>query len=261
MASQGASAWRLAQRSPASRVPGGGALSRRYFPVSSPLARGKYGRSPTPNRSHAGTRSASTPRLSQRVLVLGADERAEVRGTGDPGRVGDLPPGEVGGAQVADLAGPDQVVQHGQGLLDRGQRVRLVHLVEVDVVGAQPAQGRFHRPYHVAPAAPGTPVRPVGAVHVAAELGGDQDVRTPAVGLQRGAEELLGAALVAVDVRGVEQRDAVIDGRVYHRSGPGGVDLAAEVVAADTHDRDGKARGAEPAVAHVSHAGSLSGLL
>jgi hypothetical protein len=40
------------------------------------------------------------------------------------GGVGDLPAVEVGVAQVADLALGDELVERGQGLVDRGDRYR-----------------------------------------------------------------------------------------------------------------------------------------
>ena len=49
----------------ARRLPAGGAVSRRYLPVSSPLASGKNGSSPRPNRSQAGMISTSASRWSR----------------------------------------------------------------------------------------------------------------------------------------------------------------------------------------------------
>ena len=47
---------------------------------------------------------------------------------------------EVRDAGVADLAGMDQVVEGEERLIDRGVRVPGVELVQVDVIGAEPAQ-------------------------------------------------------------------------------------------------------------------------
>ena len=58
--------------------------------------------------------------------------------------------GRLRAADVADLARADQVVERAQRLLDRRQRIGLVHLVEVDPVGAQPLQARLHRRHDVA---------------------------------------------------------------------------------------------------------------
>src|SRR3954471_12361252 len=51
------------------------------------------------------------------------------------------PAGGRRGADVADLAGPDEVGERAEGLRDVGVGAGPVHLVEVDVVGAQPPQG------------------------------------------------------------------------------------------------------------------------
>ena len=54
--------------------------------------------------------------------------------------VGDLPPAEVGVPDVAHLALGDQFGQRRECLVDRGQRIRLVQLVQVDPVRLQSAQ-------------------------------------------------------------------------------------------------------------------------
>jgi hypothetical protein len=51
-----------------SREPSGAGSPRRYLPVSSPYASGKYGSSPTPTCSHAGTRSSSAERSYSEYL-------------------------------------------------------------------------------------------------------------------------------------------------------------------------------------------------
>ena len=59
---------------------------------------------------------------------------------GDPQRLGHLPGRMVGQGDVAELALPDQVVVDRERLLQRRVRVGEVSVVEVDAVGAQPAQ-------------------------------------------------------------------------------------------------------------------------
>ena len=51
---------------------------------------------------------------------------------------------EVGAADVADLAGVDEVVEGAQRLVDRRRRVGRVQLIEVDVVGAESPQRGLH---------------------------------------------------------------------------------------------------------------------
>ncbi len=54
-----------------------------------------------------------------------------------------VPAGEIGAADVTDLAGADEVVEGAQGFLDGGEGVEAVQLEEVDVVRAEAAEGRL----------------------------------------------------------------------------------------------------------------------
>ena len=63
----------------------------------------------------------------------------------------DLPGRQGRAADVTDLALPDEVVQRPQCLLDRGLRVGLVLLVEVDPVGPESAKARLGLGHDVAP--------------------------------------------------------------------------------------------------------------
>ena len=84
--------------------------------------------------------------------------------------------------------------------------------------------------------------------HRVAELRGEHDaVATP---LERLAEQVLAAAAVAVDVRGVEERDAHLERGVHDRARALLVDARAEVVAAEPDDRDVGTAGAERAGPH-----------
>ena len=164
--------------------------------------------------------------------------------------VGDLPPGDVGAPDVADLALADQVGEHRQRLLDRRDRVGEVELVEVDPVGAQPLQRRLDRSADVAPRAAGTVVGTVGAAHVAAELGGHHEPVAPA--LEGDADHLLALA-DAVGVGGVEERDPGVVGGVEDAAHGVEPDPAAERVAADPDRADHQARVAQRAVGHLPH--------
>ena len=68
---------------------------------------------------------------------------------------------QVRAADVPDLALGDQLGQRREGLLDRRHRVGLVQLVEVDVVGAEPAQARLDRAPDVAARRAGAPSGPL----------------------------------------------------------------------------------------------------
>ena len=88
------------------------------------------------------------------------------------------PPHVAGAAsempQVADLARPDQLAHRAPGVLHRHGAVHPVLVVQVDVVGAEPLQGRVTGLAHVlgpavdGPAAVGQPL--------VAELGGQHDL-------------------------------------------------------------------------------------
>ena len=105
-----------------------------------------------------------------------------------------------------------------------------MELVEVDAVGAQPAQAVLERAPHVF----GPGAAPL-LVDRHAELGGEHDL-IPAPG-ERLAEILL-ALGAAVDVGGVEEVDAGVERRVDDARRGRGVEAAAEVVAAEPDHRD-----------------------
>src|SRR4051794_11397299 len=192
----------------------------------------------------------------QRVLVLRGDERAEPGAGCCPVRVDDLPGREVRAAQIADLAFGDQLRQRLQGLLDRGDEVRLVQLVEVDVVGAQPPQAGLDGPAYVAAGGTRPPVRAVRPAHVHAELRGEHDV--VAALAQRRAEDLLTGA-ATVGVRGVEQGDARVESGVDDGPALLRVDAGAEGVRAQPDRGHHEAAAAERAVGHVGHGAKLAG--
>ncbi len=64
-------------------------------------------------------------------------------------RLLDLPAGEVGQANVVDLAGAHGGIEERQGLFDRGVRVPGVHLVQIDRVDPQAAQAGVEGPGEV----------------------------------------------------------------------------------------------------------------
>ena len=172
----------------AKRVPSGASSPRRYLPVSSPDARGKYGTTPMRNWLAAGTISRSTPRRSRLHSFCVATNRGWWAAVGDVVGVGKLPRGEVRGPEVADLAGVHQVGERPERLLDRAcpgpagaagrgrcSRCRAG-------AGCAPRRGRCSAVSHRAGSVPSTRRAP--------ELGGDdRSSRRPR---QRLAEELLG---------------------------------------------------------------------
>ena len=122
--------------------------------------------------------------------------------------------------------------------------VGAVVLVEVDPVRLQAAEGCLEGPADVGTCAAGR----LAVAEVVAELRRQHDPVTPSG--KRAADDLLAAAAVPVDVGGVEERDARVEGGVDHRAGGGFVDPAAEVVAAQADDGHFEVGAAQAARAH-----------
>ena len=128
------------RRCPVQPAASGERWPRRMRPVSRPHPSGLHTSAPTPS---------AAPERHQIPLVVPADERV-VHLVGDVARpavpVGgverphQLPAGEVGHADVTDLAGGDEAVERGEHLLDRRRGVVGVQLEQVDAVRAQPAE-------------------------------------------------------------------------------------------------------------------------
>ena len=129
----------------------------------------------------------------------------------------ELPGGHGGGAEVAHLAGLDEVVERSEGLLKRRRMVVAVELVEVDIVGAEAGEGVLNLG-HDRLAGQALAVRT--GTHGVAQLGRDHDVVAVREVAQGSAEDLLARAL-RVDVRGVEEVDAGVQGVPNERAGVG----------------------------------------
>ncbi len=176
------------------------------------LRRVLAGEQPHPERSPG--------QAGQVVLVAGvehgrgvAEHRQRVlHGGGAPGDLGERggPVGPVGTPAVRpDQAVVHQVVERADERLSPGQRqVTEVQLVEVDVVGGQPAQRVGHRPAQVVRRGVLPGGLPGALVERVAELRGDHGLAAPPG--ERPAEHPL-AVPGAVRVGGVEQRDAEVE--------------------------------------------------
>ena len=248
--SQSAFASRCAWLSASSRLPCGGLLAAAVLAGEQAVGQREVGDQAHPDVLQRGDQLLLGGPVVQRVLVLRGDERAQSLGARGPVRVHHLPGREVRAADVPDLALGHELGQRLERLRDRGDQVGLVKLVEVDVVGAEPAQAGLDRAPHVAPGGPGTPVRAVRAAHVHAELGGHHHVLTALA--ERPAEQLLARA-DAVGVRGVEERDAGVQRGIDHPLGLLGVDPGAERVGAEPDGGHHQPAGPEGAVGHVAH--------
>ena len=130
---------------PASRVPAGGASSRRYFPVSTPLASGKYGMNTTSFRARVQYAEPLRTSPQQAVLVLHAHEPSLFAVAADPCRLVDLIGREIAAADLEHFPVADQGIERGDRLLERRRGIRKVQLVEVDPIGAEPAKAVIDR--------------------------------------------------------------------------------------------------------------------
>ena len=117
------------------------ARSRRYLPDSRPPASGLQTRMPEALVERERHQLVLGLARLQRVVDLLADEALQAAALGDAQRLHQLPGGVVRAADVADLAGAHQRVERVERLLQRRLPVPLVHLVEVDVVGAAAGAG------------------------------------------------------------------------------------------------------------------------
>ena len=99
----------------------------------------------------------------RRRLSRGRREAAALR---DAHRFGNLPGGPVRDPDIPDVPMPDEHVQRLQGLLDWRQRVEAVHLVQVDMVEAEPLQARLAGRDEMGPRRP-DPVRAAAVAHAA----------------------------------------------------------------------------------------------
>ena len=168
------------------------ASSRWYLPASQPPPSGDQGRRPMPASRQAGTTSCSMSRTRRLYCGCSVTGGAQPRGLGDVDGLGDVPAEEVREAVVGDLAGAHRVVEEAQRLLERGQRVPGVHLVEVDPLDPEPPERGVERVGEVA-AREAEVVR--ARPHREAALGGDHHLRgLGRVRVEPAADDLLGDA-------------------------------------------------------------------
>jgi hypothetical protein len=165
---------------------------------------------------------------------------------------GDVPRRMVGGPHVDDFALGLEDVHRLPDLLPRDRTVDVVHLVDVDVVGAEAAQRRLARLPDVQ-RRQASAVGPLG--HPAVELGGeDGALAAPASLGQPSADDLLGQAFAeppAVHVGRVDHVDAELVRPIHDREGVLLGRLGAEVVGAEHHAADRQSAAAEVCELHV----------
>ena len=161
---------------------------------------------------------------------------------------------DLGGAEVRGADRPhrprrDELVERAERLGDRRLAVRPVVPVDVDHVGAQPAEAVLDRLADVAARS----ARPLAVAHVHPELGRENDLVTPPV---QHAPELLLTLAAAVDVGGVKEGDAGVERGVDDLPCVVKREPAAEVVAAEPDDRRRQAVAAERAGREWTHRAS-----
>ena len=159
----------------------------------------------------------------------------------------DAPCRKVRAADVTHLALTDQVFQRAQGFLDRRQRIEIVLLIEIDIVGLQAAQTVFHCTYDVA-----ARCTLFGAVvaHGLRVFRREYDVLAAIT--EHFTQHGFRAAASGIDVGGVEQRDAKVDRLVNDLARCFQVGALAEVVAAEADSRHAQARAAQISDFHDS---------
>ena len=184
----------------------------------------------------------------QAVLRLEGHRPGHVQGAGQMHRLGQLPAGEVGQPPVADLAGPDELLQRPQGLLQRRQRVVRVNLIQVNRLEPQPMQRGIQRAGQVARRQPGA-VRRV--IHRHTALGGQHhglgDIGRAAC--EPAADDLLRPP-AAVHVRRVHHRATGLDEAVELLVRPALVRLGTERHRPQAQARHRAAAASQHAIVH-----------
>ncbi len=125
----------------------------------------------------------------------------------------ELPGGVVGYADVADLAGGDQVVEGLKSFFERRVRIPGVDLIEIDGFDPEALQARLHRPVQVG--APGPPIGWIVA-HRKPGLGGNGEAVGATPGGQPPSDDLLrntaGVHVGGVDERAARRHEVIEDG-------------------------------------------------
>jgi hypothetical protein len=158
--------------------------------------------------------------------------------------------GGLADADVAHLARSDQLAEGTEGLLDGCVGVDAVLVVEVDDVDAQPLERAVDGLADVLRTAVVAAGAHAVVVELVAELGGQHDL-VAALGQHAGEQPLVGQG--AVDVGGVEEGDAQVEGAVQRGGRLGVVEGAvpgAHAHAAQALGGDGEALCSECAGVH-----------
>src|SRR3984885_6391952 len=192
--------------------------------------------------------------IEQRIIGLMRDIAGVAITVRHRERLHEMPAGEIRAADVADLAGANELIERRQRLLDRGVVILPVQLEKIDRLDAEALERTFDR--HQKMLTRGAIV--VRAVaHREGRLGGNEQAVTLA--LDRLAQDLFGEP-GRIDVGSVEQAHAVIETYVDQSRRAGGVGwspcleevvAAAECAGAEPQRRHAQAGMAETIVVHA----------
>ena len=182
----------------------------------------------------------------QIVLVLAHHKTMQAVFLRDPLRLRDLRSRHVRTADVAHLALRDERVERAQRFLDRRRRIGTMVIIKIDPIGLQALEARLDRARDVARRAA---FELAFVVHRHAEFGDQHDIL--AAGAERLPQDRLRSAAVAVNVGGVENRDAGIERRVHDVARGRRIEPAAEIIAAEPERRDTQVRRAELTLTHA----------
>ena len=175
-----------------------------YFPVNRPWASGDQTICEIPERAHSGKSRAFRLAMQQRVLGLARYELLDPRQRERRLDAIDRP---FGKADVSRLAGAHRARERLEGLLERRVVVIAMALIQIDIGHFEARQGGIELLLDLR--ARESPIR---VAHREEQLGGQYHA------LARDARERLAEDALrlpeAVDVRGVEQRDAEIESAV-----------------------------------------------
>ena len=185
------------------------------------------------------------------VEALLAHEPEEVARLGRFVRLRDVPAREVAAADVDDLALLHERLHRLPDLVPRRGAVDVMHLVQVDVIGLQPAEALVARGADVSRRQPAV-VRPLG--HRAEDLGREHDLLAASAALREpAADDLLGRAGTlrsAVAVRGVEEVDPELERAIHDLVRVGLARERAEVHRAEADRADAQRGTSETSILH-----------
>src|SRR5689334_13439376 len=185
------------------------------------------------------------------VEALLGDEPEEVARRGRGLRARDVPAREVAAADVHDLALRDELLHRLPDLVPGRVPVDVVHLVEIDAIGAQAAEALVARAPDVVRGEPAV-VRPFA--HLRVDLGREDDsVPSRRVLREPAPDDLLRDALAglpAVDVGRVEEVDAGVERAIHDREAVGLARERPEVHRAEAEAAHAQTGTAETDVVH-----------